>query len=122
MNEPKKLIKHGNICGPGYQRMINWIVSGWDKLQQDEITKSFQYCGLTSNNVDEYNGALKNILLKHTVPVNISVESKEKDEELFYDAFVHNDDDNDDESEDYSDSDRSNPSSPESDHLIASMT
>ena len=76
MNEPKKLTKHGNMSGPGYQRMINWIVGGWDKLEQMEITKSFLYCGLTSNNFEQYHSTLKKILESDTVPTNISIESK----------------------------------------------
>ena len=113
MNEPKKLTKHGNMSGPGYQRMINWIVGGWDKLEQMEITKSFLYCGLTSNNFEQYHSTLKKILESDTVPTNISIESKEKDEELFYDVFVQTCDDDDIEED--SDSDLSNASSMNSD-------
>jgi hypothetical protein len=30
--EIKQVTRFGNLCGPGYQRMINWIVKGWNEL------------------------------------------------------------------------------------------
>lgn len=53
-DEIKKVTRYGNICEPGYQNMISWIVKAWTNLQDVDKAKSFEYCGLTSSNQDKY--------------------------------------------------------------------
>jgi hypothetical protein len=86
----KLVTRFGNLCGPGYQRMINWIVKGWNQLEPLAISESFQYCGITSTNVEKYHQTLKKILNTSTNPINITVEPQEEDECLFRDVFLTN--------------------------------
>ena len=76
----KKVTRYGNICGPGYQNINSWIVKTWTNLQDVDIDKSFEYCGLTSSNQDKYHSKLKKILTTNIVPANVSIETKEVDE------------------------------------------
>ena len=54
------------------------------------ISESFQYCGITSTNVEKYHQTLRNILNTSTNPTNITVEPQEEDECLFRDIFLTN--------------------------------
>jgi hypothetical protein len=54
------------------------------------ISESFQYCGITSTNVEKYHQTLRNILNNSTNPTNIKVEPQEEDECLFRDIFLTN--------------------------------
>jgi hypothetical protein len=55
----KLVARFENHCGPGYQRMISWIVKGWNQLEPLAFSESFQYCGTTSTNVEKYHQTLK---------------------------------------------------------------
>jgi hypothetical protein len=89
-DESKEVTRYGNICGPGYQRMISWIVKGWTNLEKIDIARSFEYCGITSSNPDDYHKILRDILATKVAPPNVSIEVKEKDEEIFGDVFITN--------------------------------
>ena len=34
-----------------YANVFEWIAEAWDKLDLNFIARSFQYCGVTSNNL-----------------------------------------------------------------------
>jgi hypothetical protein len=88
-NDEVKLVTwFGNICGSGYQRMINWIVKGWNQMSILEISKSFEYCGLTSSNVDSYHTVLKTMLQTQVVAPSKTIETAEADENILSDIFL----------------------------------
>ncbi len=45
---------------------------------------------MTSSNQDKYHSTLKKILTTNIVPANVSIETKEVDEEVFNDVFITN--------------------------------
>jgi len=52
-----------------------------------EISKSFEYCGLTSSNVDIYHTVLKTMLQTQVVSPSTTIETAEADENIFNDMF-----------------------------------
>ena len=80
--EVKLVTRFGNICGPGYQKMINWIVKGWNQMSILEISKSFEYCGLSSSNV------IKTMLRTQVVAPSTTIETAQADENIFNDIFL----------------------------------
>ena len=53
-----------------------------------EISKSFEYCGLTSSNVDSYHTVLKTMLQTQVVAPSKTIETAEADENIFSDIFI----------------------------------
>ena len=58
VNEPKSFTNFGNARSPGYASVIQWISDIWKNIDDDLLTNSFDYCGITSQN------KLHNILQK----------------------------------------------------------
>jgi hypothetical protein len=84
--------------------MIQWINNCWVDLDETIISESFISCGITCNNMDEYNSHLQEMLKTNIVPPNVTVESKTaEDDDLFLDAFVCDSDSDDDDFEPASD-------------------
>jgi hypothetical protein len=91
-NEEIKLVtRFGNLCGPGYHRMINWIVKGWNELTKLDIAKSFQYCGLTSSKIEDYHKVLKDMINTNIVAPSTTIDIQAPDEMLFNDVFLPED-------------------------------
>jgi hypothetical protein len=91
-NEEIKLVtRFGNLCGPGYHRMINWIVKGWNELTKLDIAKSFQYCGLTSSKIEDYHKVLKDMINTNIVAPSTTIDIQAPDVMLFNDVFLPED-------------------------------
>ena len=41
--------KGGNMRGPGFATVCDWIVKAWEELKMDTIEKSFKICAITGN-------------------------------------------------------------------------
>lgn len=96
LNDQKTFTKHGNIVGPGYVKMTDWIIKAWLELDSENIAKSFKYCGINNENGSEFYSDLKKIYLDGTIPLNKTVEERTEDDD-FNDVFdSHNSDDDDD--------------------------
>ena len=50
VNEPKSFTNFGNARSPGYASVIQWISDIWKNIDDDLLTNSFDYCGITSQN------------------------------------------------------------------------
>ena len=59
INEPKSFTKSGNMKSPGYEKVINSISEIWQDFDPDPIKRSFDQCGITSNNSDQFHNQLK---------------------------------------------------------------
>ena len=85
LNDEVKLVtRFGNICGPGYQKMINWIVKRWNQMSILEISKSFEYCGLSSSNV------IKTMLRTQVVAPSTTIETAQADENMIFLILLFN--------------------------------
>lgn len=62
VNGEKTLTSFGNLAGPGYFNMCNWIFKAWQKLDPEIIVQSFKGCGITSNKLKDYNKHLRAVL------------------------------------------------------------
>ncbi len=99
VNGTKIVTKWGNLAGPGYELMCNWIHNAWRKLDPKLIFQSFKGCGITSNKLDDYNKHLKAVV-QGVLPANASIiERKSKfdfeDACLFADLDESESDDSD---------------------------
>ena len=98
----KKLTGYGNLAGPGYEKMCNWINKGWKNLDTEVIISSFKGCGITSNKLSEFNKHLRAVLKNELSPkVNIVEKTSHFDFQdicLFADL---NEEDDDEDDEDY---------------------
>ena len=79
--------KSGNLRGPGYDLMTQWITQGWLKLSTEYIAQSFKYCGITSCEIADYHSNLVKILQDAELPPNTTVESTNESDE-YNDVFV----------------------------------
>ena len=79
--------KSGNLRGPGYDLMTQWITQGWLKLSTEYIAQSFKYCGITSCEIADYHSNLVKILQDAELPSNTTVESTNEGDE-HNDVFV----------------------------------
>ena len=80
--------------------MINRIVKSWDSLNSLKTAQSFEYCGITSTNVEKYHTVLQTMLKTKISSSNLTIENQEEDEELISDVFItKNIEHTDDESE-----------------------
>ena len=74
----KYLTKHGNVCGPGYDLMTQWISQGWLDLTPTYLAESFTYCGITTDEIDKFHSNLINILVSPILPPNTVVEVRDE--------------------------------------------
>ena len=79
--------KSGNLRGPGYDLMTQWITQGWLKLSPEYISQSFKYCGITSSEIADYHSNLAKIIQDAELPPNTTVESTNEGDE-HNDVFV----------------------------------
>ena len=49
----------GNLKSP---RVVEWIAKACDELDYNLITRSFKYCGVTSNNLADYGRQLRHFV------------------------------------------------------------
>lgn len=59
------MTKSGNVAGPGYVKISNWINNVWNDMNSDILKKSFKCCGITSVNKEDFNNQLKGIVKKN---------------------------------------------------------
>jgi len=50
VNEPKSFTNFGNLRSPGYASVIEWVSDIWQNIDNNLLIKSFDYCGITSQN------------------------------------------------------------------------
>jgi len=62
LNEPKTYTKAGNMRSPGYARVMQWIAESWAELDCNAIARSFDNCGITSNNLADYHHQLRHFV------------------------------------------------------------
>ncbi len=90
MTGVKRFTVHGNLAGPGYQLMTEWILNGWMSFDAAQIINSFSYCGITSDSDQDYHSELKMVLTSENVPLNLTVEpSIDLDDPNFSHVFVN---------------------------------
>ena len=54
MNEATSFTEAGNIRSPGYKKVIEWISEACSELDPNIISSSFNQCGITSQNPNDY--------------------------------------------------------------------
>ena len=59
IHEPKTYTPAGNIRSPGYAKVIEWISECWDELDSSLIERSFDHCGITSNQLADFGSQLR---------------------------------------------------------------
>ena len=52
---------------PGYEKVINWISEIWQDFDPDLNERSFDQCGITSNNSDHFHNQLKHFVLNNQI-------------------------------------------------------
>ncbi|RNA25757.1 pogo transposable element with KRAB domain-like [Brachionus plicatilis] len=104
----KLLTKYGNIAGPGYKNITDWILDGWLELNPEYISKSFKDCGIGTLNPSDFNSELRKIYQDGIIPPNISVDIRNEIDDFneVYDSYNTDDEDSisDQEINDYCDS------------------
>ena len=86
------MTKYGILAGPGYENMCKWINKCWKNLDSQLIIDSFSYCGITSNNINEYHSQLKDLVVSVTLPPNVTIDQRnDDDDENFLGIFNIND-------------------------------
>jgi hypothetical protein len=45
-SENHRRTKCGNLAGPGYEQVIDWVIRCWDELDPSIILNSYAHCGL----------------------------------------------------------------------------
>ena len=111
LNDKKKLTKHGNLAGPGYENMTKWLLKSWLYFDTASIIHSFQYCGITCETPHDYHSELKELLSCQELPPYQTIEIRsEHDDQSLSHLFINIDyDDEDDENdEDYEANDEEN--------------
>ena len=73
INSPKSFTDSGNLKSPGYATAVKWISEIWEQIDSNILYASFDQCGITSNNPDNYHHQLKhyrlnNELVEDTIP------------------------------------------------------
>ena len=111
LNGTKFLTKYGNLAGPGYENMSVWINDCWENLDLKKVKDSFLYCGITSNDLNDYHSQLRDLVLSATLPPNVTIDIRnEEDDENFYGVFNTDesiDDDDDENDSDYKEEEES---------------
>ena len=51
--------------------MVEWISEAWDELDACMISSSFQRCGITSRNIDDYSNQLRHFILTTELVENV---------------------------------------------------
>ena len=62
MNAPKSHTKSGNLKSPGYAKVILWISQIWYQLDTNLLVSSFDKCGITSENKEDYHRQLRHFI------------------------------------------------------------
>ena len=106
LNGDKKFTKHGNLAGPGYDKMSNWLLKCWKEYDVAQIIHSFQYCGITCDTPDDYHSELKQILASIKIPANVTIEPQEEYDDpnlinTFANFVFEEDGENDDDDDEY---------------------
>ena len=57
--EPKSFTPAGNLSFPGYAKAIKWISEIWTAFDSTILARSFDQCGITSGNPDDYHLQLR---------------------------------------------------------------
>ena len=77
-DEPKEYTRHGNLAGPGYERMTEWISDSWHEFRPETIINSFISCGITNLDSTAFNSQLKKVLIE----MNLEREEVETESEV----------------------------------------
>ena len=68
MFTPRCLNENGNLIGPGYQNMLNWLGQVWSKLPRDINEPSFLHCGIGEREPIMYHSTLRDIIMDQSIP------------------------------------------------------
>ena len=107
LNEPKSFTPAGNLRSPGYGKAIKWISEIWTEFDSTILARSFDQCGITSGNPDDYHLQLRQFVrtqkfMDTIVPADPAdmdtLFSAPRDGDAMADATADFEDDDDDES------------------------
>ncbi len=62
LNDAKGFTKNGNMKSPGFVRAMQWIIECWNELDRELIINSFDGCGITCSNEENFNSLLRYVL------------------------------------------------------------
>ena len=62
IHDPKTYTPAGNFHSPGYAKVIEWINECWDELDSSLIERSFDHCGITSNQLADFVSQLRHFV------------------------------------------------------------
>ena len=62
VHAPKSFTTADNMRSPGYAKVVEWISEAWSGLDADMTASSFQRCGITSRNFDDYSHQLRHFM------------------------------------------------------------
>jgi hypothetical protein len=86
INAPISYSQAGNRKSPGYALVVDWISEIWQELDQATIIRSFDQCGITTQNMANYGSQLR-----HFVRSNELVENVNLTDEANHEIFEHGD-------------------------------
>jgi hypothetical protein len=78
INDEKTFTKANNMRSPGYANVIKWISDVWDEMDENIIRKSFDQCGITSDN--QLHSVLNTILQENSVMTDFVCDEHASDE------------------------------------------
>ena len=71
LNSDKSFTRNGNMRSPPYATIIDWISSIVRDIPRELVSNSFDVCGITQNNNENYHSALSNVMSSNVLPVTI---------------------------------------------------
>lgn len=102
LNDSKSFTKSGNLRSPGYAKAIGWLSEIWDEFDSSIIKTSFEVCGITSDNDDDFHSTLKTFLQSGPIEEYLETNDGENDIDGF-DNHCEKDDDETDQDDDEED-------------------
>jgi len=71
LNSDKSFTRNGNMRSPPYATIIDWISSIVIDIPRELVSNSFDVCGITQNNNENYHSALSYVMSSNVLPVTI---------------------------------------------------